>query len=99
MCCLNNEQDTYEYLNDHLPEVGDTVTVIDGYKGEVHSVSVLRQKIKVIITDDKGDKEIREYKAEEVKFKPRKRRERVELSKEELKALKDLEKDEGESKL
>ena len=73
--------------------------VIDGYKGEVHSVSVLRQKIKVIITDDKGDKEIREYKAEEVKFKPRKRRERVELSKEELKALKDLEKDEGESKL
>ncbi|MBQ4524186.1 MAG: stage 0 sporulation family protein [Lachnospiraceae bacterium] len=99
MCCLKNEQETYEYLNDHLPEVGDTVTVIDGFKGEVHSVSVLRQKIKVIITDDKGDKEIREYKADEVKFKPRKRRDHMELSKEELKALKDLEKDEGESKL
>ncbi|MBQ3514558.1 MAG: stage 0 sporulation family protein [Lachnospiraceae bacterium] len=99
MCCLKNEQETYEYLNDHLPEVGDMVTVIDGFKGEVHSVSVLRQKIKVIITDDKGDKEIREYKVDEVKFKPRKRREHMELSKEELKALKDLEKDEGESKL
>lgn len=99
MCCLKNEQETYEYLNDHLPEVGDMVTVVDGLKGEVHSVSVLRQKIKVIVTDDKGDKEIREYKADEVKFKPRKRRDHMELSKEELKALKALEQDEGESRL
>ena len=50
MCCLKNEQETYEYLNEKLPNVGDTVKTTDGYSGEVQSVNVLRQKVKVIIT-------------------------------------------------
>ncbi|MGN0271962.1 MAG: stage 0 sporulation family protein, partial [Lachnospiraceae bacterium] len=47
MCCLKNEQETYEDLNSRLPNVGDTVTTIEGLKGEVQSVSVLRQLVKV----------------------------------------------------
>lgn len=39
MCCLKNEQETYEYLNKKLPNNGDTVTTPEGYKGEVSSVS------------------------------------------------------------
>ena len=50
MCCLKNEQETYEYLNSRLPSVGDTVTTDDGFKGEVSDVNVLRQTVKVIIT-------------------------------------------------
>ncbi len=42
MCCLKNEEETYEYLNSKLPVIGDFVTTDDGLKGEVHSVNVLR---------------------------------------------------------
>lgn len=44
-----NEAETYEYLNSRLPNVGDTVTTIDGCKGEVQSINVLRQLVKVLI--------------------------------------------------
>ena len=101
MCCLKNEQETYEYLNDRLPNVGDFVRTTDGCKGEVSSVSVLRLKVKVIVELENGDKEIREYKAEELKFKPRKRRnsDKVKENDEELKALEALEKKEAGSKI
>ncbi|MBP3701502.1 MAG: stage 0 sporulation family protein [Lachnospiraceae bacterium] len=59
MCCLKNEQDTYEYLNSKLPGVGDYVTTEDGLKGEVASVNVLRQLVKVIVSLDKDEKEIK----------------------------------------
>ena len=42
MCCLKNEQETYEYLNKKLPNIGDLVKTVDGYKGEVQRVNVLR---------------------------------------------------------
>ena len=45
MCCLKNEQETYEYLNSRLPNVGDVVLAKDGAKGEVQSDSVLRQLV------------------------------------------------------
>ena len=99
MCCLKNEQETYEYLNDRLPNVGDYVRTFDGFKGEVSSVSVLRQKVKVIVSTDDGEKEIREYKIEELKFKPKKRRNSDKLNDKELKALEALEKKEGGSKI
>ena len=99
MCCLKNEQETYEYLNDKLPNVGDFVKTNDGLKGEVHSVSVLRQKVKVVVEMDNGDKEIREYMPEELKFKTRKRRNNDKLNDEELKALEALEKNESGSKI
>ena len=73
MCCLKNEEDTYEYLNSCLPDVGETVILPDGEKGEVHSVNVLRQTVKVLIEVDDG-KEMNEYPAAELKFKPRKRK-------------------------
>ncbi len=99
MCCLKNEQETYEYLNDRLPNVGDYVKTFDGFRGEVSSVSVLRQKVKVIVETDEGDKEIREYKIEELKFKPKKRRNSDKVNDKELKALEALEKKDGGSKI
>lgn len=101
MCCLKNEQDTYEELNSRLPNVGDYVTTPEGLKGEVASVSVLRQLVKVIVAEE-DEKEIREYKVEDLKFKPRKKKERK-LTAEEQKALEKLEnqerKEERESKI
>lgn len=98
MCCLKNEEETYEELNSKLPNVGDFVTTDDNLKGEVHSVSVLRQLVKVVVTI-KDEKEIREYKVEQLKFKPRRRREKSQVTDAELKALEALEKKEGKSKL
>ena len=97
MCCLKNEEETYEELNSRLPNVEDYVTTDDGYRGEVQSVSVLRQLVKVIV--EIGDeKEIREYKVEQLKFKPKRKRETLNINDEELKALEALEKSEGKSK-
>ncbi len=70
MCCLRNEQETYEYLNKKLPTVGDIATTPDGVRGVVESVNVLRQKVRIIV-DEGDEKEIREYPAEELYFKPR----------------------------
>ena len=113
MCCLKNEEDTYEYLNSKLPNIGETVTTVEGVRGEVHSVNVLRQRVKVLV--DAGDeKELREYDVNELKFKPKRRKEkggkgerseRGERSEKgtgadrELRELEALEKKEGKSKL
>ena len=98
MCCLKNEEETYEDLNSKLPNVGDYVTTDDGLKGEVHSVSVLRQLVKVIVIT-KDEKEIREYRVDQLKFKPRRRKDKGSVADVELKALEALEKKEGKSKL
>ncbi len=94
MCCLKNEEETYEELNKRLPNVGDFVTTDDGLKGEVHSVNVLRQLVKVIVDVD-DEKEIQEYKAEQLRFKKKhgkNHREKVDVSDAELKELEQLEK-------
>lgn len=95
MCCLKNEEETYEELNRKLPNVGDFVTTEDGLKGEVHSVNVLRQLVKVVV--DVGDeKEIQEYKVEQIRFKRRHGKNRkVEANEAELKELEKLEKQDG----
>ena len=88
MCCLKNEYETYEYLNSRLQGVGDFVTTPDGVKGQVQSVNVLRQTVKVLT--EQGDvKEVQEYKVSQLKFRPRKKK--VKVTKEELKELKNLE--------
>lgn len=100
MCCLKNEEETYEELNRRLPNVGDFVTTEDGLKGEVHSVNVLRQLVKVIV--DVGDeKEIQEYKVEQLRFKRKHNKNRkMDVSEAELKELEKLEKqDSNKSKL
>lgn len=98
MCCLKNEEETYEYLNSRLPNVGDYVTTIEGLKGEVQSVSVLRQLVKVIV-EVNDEKEIREYKMDELKFRPKRRRDNTKISAEEMKKLKALEDNGGKSKI
>ena len=99
MCCLKNEEETYEELNNNLPSAGEAVTTPEGLKGEVQSLSVLRQLVRVIVTLDNDEKEIREYPAADLKFKPRRRKKDVKLSKQEMKELAALEKGEGASKL
>lgn len=98
MCCLKHEQDTYEYLNGKLPNVGDTVRTMDGVKGEVRSVNVLRQKVDVIITDQDDNKEVVTYPIKELKFKPRRKKNSERLSDAEYKALEALEDKGGKSK-
>ncbi|MCQ5201574.1 stage 0 sporulation family protein [Mordavella massiliensis] len=100
MCCLTNEEETYEELNSRLPAVGDTVTTPEKLRGEVQSVNVLRQLVKVVVQLDDDEKEIREYRAGELRFRSKKKKKEMKLSKEELKELKALEgKNEGVSKL
>lgn len=104
MCCLKHEEETYEELNRRLPNTGDYVTTDDGLRGEVASVNVLRQQVKVIV--EIGDeKEIREYKVDQLKFKRRQHgrsRKNGEADEKELKELEKLEREEkkeGKSKL
>jgi len=91
MCCLKNEEDTYEELNRKLPGVGDYVQTADGLHGEVQSVNVLRQLVKVLV--EAGDeKELKEYEADTLQFKRRRgKKSGQELSKEEQKELEKLE--------
>lgn len=102
MCCLSHEEATYEYLNDRMPNVGDFVKTPNGQKGEVTGVNVLRQNVKVLVTNEAEEKEILEFKVDELRFKPKKHRDKTKVSAEELKALEELEKQEkteGKSKL
>ena len=57
-------------LNSTLPHINDTVKTIDGYEGIVHSISVLKQKAKILVTKD-NEKELREYHASELTFERR----------------------------
>ncbi len=94
MCCLKNEEEAYEELNSRLPSVGEYVTTADGLRGEVHSTSVLKQLVKVVVTLDNDEKEIREYKVADLKFKPRRRSEHVHMDAE-LRELEQLERKEA----
>lgn len=99
MCCLKHEEETYEDLNRRLPNIGDYVTTDDGLKGEVSSVNVLRQQVKVIVNVD-DEKEIREYPLDQLRFKKRPgRNKKNDVSEKELKELEKLEKQDEKSKL
>lgn len=102
MCCLKNEEEAYEELNSKLPNVGDVVETSDGLKGEVQSISVLKQMVRVVVTLDNDEREVKDYPVSELKFKPRRRRDR-QASEKEMKELRELEKlekqDEKKSKL
>ena len=97
MCCLKNEEETYEYLNSRLPNVGDIVTTADGVKGEVTSVNVLRQLVKVLV-EVNDEKEMKEYPVDQLKFKPKRKRD-VKLTAEEMKELAALEDRGGKSRI
>ena len=60
----------------------------------------MKQLVKVIVTLENDEKEVREYKVSDLKFKPRKKDTR--MTKEELREIRELErleKTEGKSKL
>ena len=97
MCCLNNEEEIYEELNRKLPNVGDYVTTDDGLKGEVQSVNILRQLVKVLV-EVNDEKELKEYRAEQLRFKRRHKNRKDRTSTEELRELKELEKLEKKEK-
>lgn len=97
MCCLKHEEEAYEYLNSRLPGVGDTVKTADGHTGEVMSVNVLKQLVKVIIStggSDDDEKEVREYPVDKLQFRPKRRKDRGDMDAD-LRALEMLEKKDG----
>lgn len=108
MCCLKNEEETYEYLNSRLPGVGEQVTTAAGIRGEVQSVNVLRQKVRILV-DINDEKELQEYDVRDLRFRPKRRKdkdkgkgrekEKDAALEKELKQLEALERKEGKSKL
>ena len=108
MCCLKNEELAYEELNSHLPNVGEHVKTPDGLNGEVQSVSVLKQRVRVIVELDQDEKDVRDYDVKELKFKKRsggggrdKKRDKRGKGKHdsEIEKLEEMDKKEGKSKL
>ena len=100
MCCLKNEEEAYEELNSRLPHIGSHVKTAEGLDAEVQSVSVLKQLVKVIVFLDDGEKEVREYRVDELKFRPNKPKNRIkDKHDKEFKKLEAMEKKEGKSKL
>ena len=100
MCCLKNEEEAYEELNSRLPHIGSHVKTAEGLDAEVQSVSVLKQLVKVIVFLDDCEKEVREYRVDELKFRPNKPKNRIkDKHDKEVKKLEAMEKKEGKSKL
>ncbi len=68
MCCLKNEEETYEYLNKQLPRKNERVTTMTGDEGQVIDTNVLKQTVKVLF-EENDEKEIREYHVDELGFR------------------------------
>jgi cell fate regulator YaaT (PSP1 superfamily) len=107
MCCLKNEEDVYEELNRKMPGVGDFCKTKDGYEGEVASVNILRQTLKILVNVD-DEKEVHDYKLEDLEYFRKKQKKKNNNGKKsaqeaeemkELEALEKIEKQEGKSKL
>lgn len=107
MCCLKNEEDVYEELNRKMPGVGDFCKAKDGLEGEVSSVNILRQMVKILVDVD-DEKEVHEYKLEDLEYIKKKQKKKNNNNKKisqedeemkELEALEKIEKQEGKSKL
>ena len=86
MCCLKNEQETYEYLNKNLPGIGDIVEISaeegeEARTGEVQTVNVLRQNARVLV-EVGDDKEIIEVPAERMEVIMTRRKKNKERAKE-----------------
>ena len=107
MCCLKNEEDVYEELNRMMPGIGDYCKAKDGLEGEVSSVNILRQTVKILV-EVNDEKEVHEYKLEELDSIKKKQKKKNNNGKKnaqedqemkELEALEKIEKREGKSKL
>ena len=104
MCCLKYEEETYEELNKNLPRQGDEVRGSDGLVGEVESVNVLRQTVRILVEVD-NEKEYHEYGVDDITIVRRRRRgqarqarkEKKENSSREMKELQKLEHEDKKS--
>ncbi len=97
MCCIKYEEEAYRELSRNLPHPGDETTTEDGFRAVVDSVNILKQKIRVIVETGEDEREAREYGPGDLKFTRKKKKSRpdkpVKVSEEEMKALKELEKE------
>ena len=106
MCCLKNEEDVYEELTRMMPGVGDFCKTKDGYEGEVASVNILRQTIKLLVDVD-DEKEVHDYKLDEIEYTKKRQKKKNNMKDKlsedadvkELEKLERIEKQEGKSKL
>lgn len=85
MCCLKNEQPAYEALLKITPKVGALVVTPDGDRGKVEDVNLITGKLR--IKTDKSEVPVTLDRSEVKLLKDAE----VRLSKDELKALKNLE--------
>ncbi len=73
MCCLKNEEATYEFLNAKMPKMGEEAVTADGMTGKVVELDVLRQRVRVLF--EEGDtKEIETFPVADLTFRPRKKK-------------------------
>ncbi|MGL4362038.1 MAG: PSP1 domain-containing protein [Cellulosilyticaceae bacterium] len=75
MCCLKYEQDCYVEVRGRMPEVGEIVMTPEG-KGEVWSVNLLRETVKVAVKKqekDKQEKEVIQYSINDIKLLKKKK--------------------------
>lgn len=96
MCCIKYEEDAYLDLSKNLPHPGDETVTEDGYHAVVDSVNILKQRIRVIVDLGEDEREAREYGPKDLKFTKKKKKNKNQgqkVSAEEMKALKELEKE------
>ena len=100
MCCLKNEEEVYEELNRKMPGVGDIVKTQDDLEGEVASVNILRQTVKILVDVD-DEKEVHECNVDDLTLVRKKQKHKQNQQKEKdideeaLKALEQQEKELG----
>ena len=73
MCCLKNEEATYEFLNARMPKMGEEAITADGQVGKVIELDVLRQRVRVLF--EEGDsKEVEAFPVDQLTFRPKKKK-------------------------
>jgi hypothetical protein len=73
MCCLKNEEETYEFLNAKMPRLNEEAVTADGQVGRVVELDVLRQRVRVLF-EEEDTKELETFPVEELTFRGKKRR-------------------------
>lgn len=68
MCCLKNEEETYEYLNRAMPRLGSRVQTKEGETGVVKSIDILKQKASVLF-EENDEREMRVYNVSDLVFR------------------------------
>ena len=73
MCCLKNEEDTYEYLNARMPKLGEEAVTADGQIGKVVELDVLHQRVRVLF-EEEDTKVMEVFPVEQLTFRPKKKK-------------------------